>query len=214
MTNRIACLALLLAPNIAAAQPHHGGHAGGFGAPGYHGGMGAPGYHGGMGAPGYRGGLGAPGYRGSYSTFGAMGVPYYGGLGYPYGYPYGGITLGFGVGGLGYGYGMGSAYPGGFRYSSPAPLIIPRSAVPVTPIPASSEPAAAVVTLTVPSGAKVWFNDKEVDAPGGSAVFTSQVLKPGEASTLAVKARWNDRTREMNLTIRAGDKMSVDLRNN
>jgi hypothetical protein len=85
-------LALLLAPAIAGAQP--------------------PGYRDGLDAPGYRAGLGPPGYRGGYSTFQNMGVPYSGGIGYPYGYPFGGITLGFGIGGLGYGYGMGSAYSG------------------------------------------------------------------------------------------------------
>jgi uncharacterized protein (TIGR03000 family) len=70
-----------------------------------------------------------------------------------------------------------------------------------------------VVNLTVPDGAKVWFNDKEADAPGGKVTFTSPVMKPGEAATLKIKARWNESTREMSLPLRAGDKMSVDLRN-
>ena len=67
--------------------------------------------------------------------------------------------------------------------------------------------------MTVPDGAKVWINDKETPAPGGTVVYKSAVLQPGARATLNVKARWNDSTREMNLPITAGDKMSIDLRN-
>ncbi|MFO0805621.1 MAG: hypothetical protein U0791_21170 [Gemmataceae bacterium] len=190
MTPRIAFVAVLLAPSLGLAQPI--------------------GYRGGWEAPGYRAGLGPPGYRGGYSTFQSMGVPYSGGIGYPYGYPYGGITLGFGVGGLGYGYGMGGGYPNGFR-SSAVPLrsVRPNLVEPV-PVPAATEPAVAVVSLVVPDGAKVWFNDAEAAAPGGKAEFTSAKLTG--STELSLKARWDARTREMRLTLRPGDRMSIDLR--
>lgn len=200
-------LALLLTSGNASAQ-----HFGGIG---YRGG-----YNGNLDAPGYRGNLNNNGYRGGYSTFNSFGAPL---VGYPYGYPYGGVTLGFGTGGYSYPagpgafpltYGMGRSY--GYSPMPAAPL---RGSLLPAPSPApavaspSSDPAAAIVNLTVPDGAKVWFNDKETNAPGGRVAFTSPVLKPNESGTLNIKARWNDSTREMSLPLRAGDKMSVDLRN-
>jgi uncharacterized protein (TIGR03000 family) len=167
------------------------------------------GVRGGFGAPGYRGGLNNSGFR-NYSSFYGMGVPYYGGLGYPYGYPFGGMTLGFGVGGLGYGYGMGSAY--GYN-PGPPPILAPQT-IPVAPVDTFLSPAAAVVDVAVPAGAKVWFNDKEAEVKDGAVTFTSEVLKPGQGPTLHLKARWDDRDRDMYLTLRAGDKMTVDLRKN
>lgn len=211
MTTRIApplsVLALFLVAGVGSAQHHLGGI-------GYRGGFG-----GNLDAPGYRGSLNNNGYRGGYSTFNSFGAPL---VGYPYGYPYGGVTLGFGTGGYSYPagpgafpltYGMGRAYGYSTMPSAPLRGVLPSP----TPIPAvtspTADPAAAVVNLTVPDGAKVWFNDKETDAPGGKVTFTSLVLKPGVGATLNIKARWNDSTREMNLPLRAGDKMSVDLRN-
>ena len=77
----------------------------------------------------------------------------------------------------------------------------------------SSEPAPAIVTITVPAGATLWIDGKETPLKDGNAVFTSPVLKPGAGTALNVKARWNESTREMNLPLKAGDKMTVDLRN-
>ena len=216
---RIACLALLAAPAFAAAQPH--GYRGGMSAPGYHGGVGAPGFRAGLDAPGYRGNLNNYGYRGGYSTFSTFGVPY-GGLGYPYGYPYGGITLGYGFGGLGYGYGMGSAYGSGtsFGYRDrmvplSSPGILAPQTIPVEPTTSSSKSAAtAVVDVVVPEGAKVWFDDKEADVKNGKASYTSPVIEPGRGPTFHLKANWDGRDRDMYLTLRAGDKMSIDLRKN
>lgn len=69
------------------------------------------------------------------------------------------------------------------------------------------------MTITVPAGATLWIDGKETPLKDGIAVFTSPVLKPGAGAALNVKARWNDSTREMNLPLKAGDKMTVDLRN-
>lgn len=209
---RLSCLAsflgLLASANLVSAQHHGGGHAGGHAAP--H--MSGPAYHGGLNNHGYHGGSYSSGYRG--------------GFGYPYsyGYPYGGFGFGFSTGGIGYpygysfnnfplSYGMGSAY-GAYRVVPVVPLQPAAPAViPYVPAANSSTPAAAVVNLTVPDGATVWFNDNETPAPGGKATFTSPVIAAGSTNTLSLKARWNGSTREMSLTLRPGDKMGIDLRN-
>ena len=208
---------------------------------GYHGGGNTGGYRGGSYATPYRGG-GYGGYPYGYSNFGSpYGGRGYGGLGYGYGlsngYGYGlnsgygyGLNSGYGYGlnsgygyGLnnGYGYGLNSGY-GGTRYSSgylsaaPAVLGVPSFGDPAPSGPAfssSAEPAPATLSMTFPDGAQVWVDGKETPAPGGRLTFTSPVLQPGTRATVNVKARWNDSTREMNLPITAGDKMSVDLRN-
>jgi uncharacterized protein (TIGR03000 family) len=82
-------------------------------------------------------------------------------------------------------------------------------ATPSTP----AAPAPATVTVVVPDGAQVWFDGKEVTATGTSRVFTSPALQPGQSSVLSVKARWGGSTRELQLPIRSGDKMSVDISN-
>ncbi len=187
---------------------------------------GTPHYGGGY---GYRGGLNNTGYRGNYYGGSGFGYPYSGGFGgYPYGgygyggYGYGGLPLGYGAGGLGYGYGMGSGYSNGYRsstsgYYSATPAVLGarplQPSYPAEPDLGSSEPAPAIVTLNVPVGATIWFDGKETPMIGGGAVFTSPVMKPGSNAVLNVKARWNDSTREMNLPLKPGDKMTVDLRN-
>jgi uncharacterized protein (TIGR03000 family) len=112
---------------------------------------------------------------------------------------------------------MGSAYyPRGYSsgYGSGYYTPMTQGSYAAAPVAsASSTPAEATVTLTVPDGAKVWFDGKEMAAPGGVVTFKSPVLQPGANTNLNVKARWNDSTREMNLPITAGDKMNVDLRN-
>jgi uncharacterized protein (TIGR03000 family) len=213
---------------------HGGAHMGGAHMGGaYHGGGGA--YHHGGGV--YHGGGGYyGGSRGFYSSpfYGGYGLGGYG-LGYGlgglgYGYGLGGYGLGRGYYGGSYGggyYGGGSVYPyssfGNYSYAVPAAsaaLGVPVVSGTYAPQPAPSggfnavtpsEPAPASVTVTVPEGAELWFNGKDMGKDGGSQVFTSPVMQPGQTATLAVKARWNGNTREMQLPIRAGDKMTVDL---
>ena len=231
-------LAALLAPVVALfgaqasfAQHHGGGGHGGGHMGGHMGGMhmGGGGMHhvggfGGRHIGGFGGGLG---YGGFGYGLGGYGLGY--GLGYPYGYGgLGGYGLGYGYGGNygygSYGYGglagmgMGSAYyPGYYSSGTGYPAFpTPTYTTPAytAPVPAATaKPAEAVITLTVPDGAKVWINNKETPAPGGTVVYKSAVLQPGAQSTLNIKARWNDSTREMNLPITAGDKMGIDLRN-
>lgn len=114
-----------------------------------------------MSGPAYHGGLNNHGYHGgSYSGYrGGFGYPY--SYGYPY--PYGGFGFGFATGGIGYpygysfnnfplSYGMGSAY-GAYRVVPVVPLQpAAPAAIPYTPAPVYSTPAAAVVNLTVPDG--------------------------------------------------------------
>ena len=219
----IAPLALLAGAGLASAQKGHGGGGGAHmsgggvhmsggarpGNSGYHGGGNTGGYRGGSYATPYRGG-GYGGYPYGYSNFGSP----YGGRGY------GGLGYGYGLSN-GYGYGLNSGY-GGTRYSSgylsaaPAVLGVPSFGDPAPSGPAfssSAEPAPATLSMTFPDGAQVWVDGKETPAPGGRLTFTAPVLQPGTRATVNVKARWNDSTREMNLPITAGDKMSVDLRN-
>ena len=219
----IAPLALLAGAGLASAQKGHGGGGGAHmsgggvhmsggarpGNSGYHGGGNTGGYRGGSYATPYRGG-GYGGYPYGYSNFGSP----YGGRGY------GGLGYGYGLSN-GYGYGLNSGY-GGTRYSSgylsatPAVLGVPSFGDPAPSGPAfssSAEPAPATLSMTFPDGAQVWVDGKETPAPGGRLTFTSPVLQPGTRATVNLKARWNDSTREMNLPITAGDKMSVDLRN-
>jgi uncharacterized protein (TIGR03000 family) len=137
---------------------------------------------------------------------------YYGGFGY--GYPFYG---GFGYGGLGYGaYGYGGYPSYGYSsgYYSSAPAVIGAPAVlPSAPPAAIGDPVPAVITITVPDGAQIWIDGKETAAPGGKLVYTSPAIQQGARGVLNIKARWNDSTRELNLPITAGDKMTIDLRN-
>jgi uncharacterized protein (TIGR03000 family) len=217
-----------------------GGHGGGVyhGGGGVYRGGGAyrGGYYGG--SRGYYGGYRGYGYGGygyGYPLFGyGLG---YGGLGYGLGYGSLGYGLGYGGYGLGsggYGYSYpysssyysypdysGYTYPDYSSYSYPittsTPVInsvVPASGVyssiPSTSAP-SSTPAPATVTVVVPENAQVWFDGKETSETGHDRVFTSATLQPDQSSVLEVKARWDGSTRTMQLPIRAGDKISVEL---
>lgn len=213
----IAPVALVFGAPFASAQHHGGGgHMGGAHMGGMH--MGGA-HYGGM----HYGGGHHPGYGGYYS--GARGG-YYGGYG-GIGYGLGGFGLGYGLGypyyygglgysGYGYGlpltYGMGRVYSTGYYSAAPSVLGAPALVPNTVPAPAG-EPAAATINLTVPDGAQVWVDGKETPAPGGKLTINTAALQPGTRGVVNIKARWNDSTREMNLPVTAGDKMSVDLRN-
>jgi len=230
----LAPVILFFASGSVSAQHHGGGgHSGGHVSGGhisggsYHGGY-YGGYH-----SGYRGGY-YGGYRGYGYGYGGYGYPFVGGYGLGYG------LGGYGLGNYGLGYSGLGGY-GGYRYSSPYyyggysyPYAVPtydnnyfmpptvngngvvqasgvENSVPSLSAD-SGNAAPAVVTVMVPDGAQVWFDGKESTDTGNSRVFTSPMLQPGQPTMLTVKARWDGSNREMQLPIRAGDKMSVDLR--
>jgi uncharacterized protein (TIGR03000 family) len=66
--------------------------------------------------------------------------------------------------------------------------------------------------VLVPDRAQVWFDKKETPTTGTSRVFTSAAIQPDQSVNLTVQARWDGSTRTMVLPLRAGDKMSIDLR--
>jgi uncharacterized protein (TIGR03000 family) len=211
-----AALALLLAAGSVSAQRGGGGHGGGGG--GGHGGYSGYG-HGGYGGYGYG--------RGFYGAYG-FGYPFYG---YPY---YGGGY--YDLGGLGYstvgGYGSGGygTYGGAaiIPYSSnytPAPsgsidpTILPSLPVPLSPPSAPTSTAltagTATVTVVVPEGAQVWFDNTLTPAKGTKWVYTSPKLEPSKTYTVNVKARWaeggQDKAYDIPLRIVSGDNMTMDL---
>ena len=76
-----------------------------------------------------------------------------------------------------------------------------------------STKAAATATLSVlvPEGGQVWFDNTLTPQDGNKWVYTSKELTPGKSYTVSVKARWEGGSIEIPLRIQAGDNMSVDL---
>jgi len=167
---------------------------------------------------------GHSGVRGG-SGFGAYG---YGGFGYG-GLGYGGY--GYGYGGYGYNtpsynnYSYSTPYYGGYTYPA-TPTVVGNPVMQaggfevgnsvsqaggISSSTGTTTPTPALVTIVVPEGAEVWFDGKLDAGNGTSRVFVSPALKPGQSTTLSVKAKWGGSTRELNLPIQAGDKMSVDI---
>jgi uncharacterized protein (TIGR03000 family) len=214
-----AALALLIFSGDIYAQ--RGGHGGGGGGGGYRGGYGG----------GFRGGYGGYG-RGFYGGYGGWG----------WGYPYYGYGYGIGAYGYPYEYG-GYSYPYYSGYydlgTSPAPdtPVVPNSPNYIPPIN-STDPhsptiielgggssgssgaayraATATVSVIVPQGGQVWFNDNLNPLKAGSKwVFTTDKLDVGKTYVLNVKARWKedgqDKSYSIPVRMEAGDNMTVDL---
>jgi uncharacterized protein (TIGR03000 family) len=226
-----ATFALLLGTGSVLAQ-----HGGGGGGGGGHGGGGA--WGGGHGGVGYGRGYGYN--RGFYGGFGFGGVGVWG-FGYPYPYPYFGGA--YDLGGMGYssfgGYGSGGygSYGGApiVPYSPeytptpippanfdpttppalPAPLPPPTRQAPSGTMVSTAVATAATVTVIVPEGGQVWFDNTLTPATESKWVYTSPKLEPGKTYTVNVKARWADgsQDRDYNIPLRitAGDKMTMDL---
>jgi len=213
-----ATAALFIGVGSLSAQ--HGGGGGGHGGGGFGGGgRGGYGGYGGYGRGGY-------GYGGFYGGIGLYGY----GFGYPYGYGGGYYDLGgmgyssFG----GYGSGGGGIYPASpiIPYSSgytPAPstnldmTLLPALPTPLTPpIPSTTSVAAsASLTVIVPEGGQVWFDNTLTPQKGSKWVYNSPTLEPGKTYTVNIKARWaeggQDKAYDIPLRIVAGDKMTMDL---
>jgi uncharacterized protein (TIGR03000 family) len=179
--------------------------------------------------------VGSNGYRVFYPTLGTSyaynygGYPYYGfGTGYGnFGYslsypPYGfwGSLANYGYGGYGYGgYGYGSGgYGPAVIAAGGGPAIITN--VYPQPIPGADEgvpapPGSATVTVLVPEGGQVWFDNTLTQKGGTKWVYTSPALEPGKTSTLGVKARWTesgkDRDLDLPVKIKAGDTFTIDV---
>jgi uncharacterized protein (TIGR03000 family) len=102
------------------------------------------------------------------------------------------------------------SYPNSY-YTLPSGIVPAGGVYLVDPAP-SAVATPATVTVIVPEGAQVWFDGKDAAGTGTDRVFTSSILQPNQPGVLSVKASWGGNTYSMQLTIRAGDKLRVDLR--
>jgi uncharacterized protein (TIGR03000 family) len=187
-------------------QARGGGHAGGghFGGGHFGGAHFGGGHYGGF----YHGDAHYGGYRyGGYHygrSYGRYGYPYYGGYGYypysygSYGYSYPSYdwsipTYDSGYAGT-YGDGATSALPSAGAYQAFYP-----PATDSTPSDTSAH-----VTITVPAGAQVWFDDHPTTTTGSVRQFDSPALKPGSKYSYEIRARWNDNGHEVTQTQKVG----------
>jgi uncharacterized protein (TIGR03000 family) len=236
----VAAFALMLAATPALAQ-RGGGRGGGHGggpAHGHYGGYSRPiygGYSPGYYAPRYAYPSFGSGLSFNYARPGfgigvTLGSPYYSTLGYGYRpWSYGG-----------YAFGSSSWYfPTTYRYpvvySAPATAAIVGSAVPVVPytaaLPGDQPPAATGPTLAapptpttnapvhvevwVPDGAQVWLGPTASDQTGAVRTFVSPPLDPSVEYVYTVRGQWVENgqpvVREKKVTVRAGERVTVDL---
>jgi uncharacterized protein (TIGR03000 family) len=209
----LAGVALFAAPSAGQAQRHGGGHIGGAHVRGAHfggghfggahvggthfGGAHVGGYHGGFSHYGYHPNNWHYGYRPYYRHYG-----YYGYYPYSYGYnptydtyPYVGSGLTYDSGP----YGLSGDEP--LSYSNDSPFVT----VPAAGSQADSPPATATnqpdrivhITVQVPAGAQVWFDDTATTSTGSTRQFTSPPLTPGQRYSYEVRARWNENGKEV-----------------
>jgi uncharacterized protein (TIGR03000 family) len=162
-----------------------------------------------------------------YSPY-AYGVPYGFGYGSPYGYspfgyglgygsPYGyGLGYGspYGYGSFGYGYfGLYSGYTFTYTYVAAAPRGSSSSFY--APNPVTSQ--TALLEVSVPADAEVWFDGEKSSQTGTERSFRSKPLQADTVYTFEVKASWKEndkpveRTRKVRLM--AGESISTSLLN-
>jgi uncharacterized protein (TIGR03000 family) len=102
------------------------------------------------------------------------------------------------------------------------PSYYPQNVVPSTPAPATPAPgntatvaAPAKITVVVPTGGQVWFDNSLTPTQGDKWTYTSAPLEPGKDYTVAVKARWGEgddaKSYDLPIHVRAGDNLTVDL---
>jgi uncharacterized protein (TIGR03000 family) len=211
------------APVWAGGGGGHGGGGGGHGGGGMHaggGGMHAGGggyYHGGGGY--YHGG-------GYYNHGGYYNRGYYGGYGGLYIGLYPGYGGGYYGGGYGYSYPSVSSYyapdyapplnyysgPSGYPQAQNYPNYPPPENVP----PPSPPPQnGALVEVSVPPNAEVWFDGNATRQTGEHRIYSSPSLDPDKVFHYEIRARWieGDKIVDQKRTIevRAGRRTAVDF---
>jgi uncharacterized protein (TIGR03000 family) len=206
----LAGAVIVATPNSGQARPHGGGFGGGhFG--GFHGGFG--GYHGGI----YHGGFGhAFGYHPAFGYHHAYGYhryypgyyPYYAAYGYnPY--PYNAYSYAY----SGSAYDLGDAGSYG-DVASTAPPESYSSSYPPSTTSAESD-GKARVSVTVPAGARLWFEGMPTTSTGTVREFNSPPLTPGERYTYDAEARWDDNghevTQKQQVKVTAGAHVNVEF---
>jgi uncharacterized protein (TIGR03000 family) len=223
----------------------HGGGFGGHGGGGFHaGGFHAGGYHGGYGGYHYGGYHGAYHYGYPHSRFyGYGGYPYYYDYGtyssdYPYYYsmnnPY------YWSGGGAYTDSTADVYDSSTPPDGPSAPNVPEAPVypdgytsgavteenalsnsraSVVPPAPAAQPARpdyrAHVTVRVPAGAEVWFDDHRTTKTGTLRQYQSPSLTPGEKYSYDIRARWQEKGREVTqnktVSVTAGSHADVQF---
>jgi uncharacterized protein (TIGR03000 family) len=95
-----------------------------------------------------------------------------------------------------------------------APVVVaPANELALRPVPAVEAPA--LVHVTVPAGAEVWFESDKTAQTGPHRSFQSPPLAPGKSYSYTVRARWPEGTgtREQiqMVEVRAGQTASVQF---
>jgi uncharacterized protein (TIGR03000 family) len=102
------------------------------------------------------------------------------------------------------GYTSGGVKNDGDRSNTPAPLTTP-----------AAPDNRAHVTVRVPAGAQVWFDDRATTQTGTFRQYQSPPLTPGEHYTYEVRARWQQDGREVtqskNVSVTAGSYADVNF---
>jgi uncharacterized protein (TIGR03000 family) len=158
--------------------------------------------------------------------------PSYGGY-YPYG-DYNGYAAGYyspaynngsyafpdssiyGAGPLQMPYAPGALMPNADAFVPPTNLLpsSPEGSVEITPSVSSAE-APVTIQVRLPEDAEMWVDGKKMAEKGSSRRFQSPPLAPGQDYVYELRVRWKEDGRTMdytrNITVRAGDKLNLNL---
>jgi uncharacterized protein (TIGR03000 family) len=226
-------------PSTAIAQRGGGGHAGGghaggghFGGGNFGGGRIGGGRIGGTSFGGGRiGGARFGGTRGAFrgANTRAFRYPRYRGYGYGYGgygyypYLYGNYanyngTYPYYGSGLGYDAGYDDSYgEPALSYSGTDTSVTPSAVNSVSFYPPSTDQTdtSAHLTVNVPAGAQVWFDDFKTTSTGRVREFVTPSLKPGKRFTYELRGSWNENGHEVTQTqkvaVTAGAHVTVNF---
>jgi uncharacterized protein (TIGR03000 family) len=114
-------------------------------------------------------------------------------------YPYAGAS---------YYYSDTAYYPdGGASYSSPYTAYYPPEQ--------ADDGNAVTIRMTVPSGARVWFDGSATSQTGAGRTFVSPALAPGREYVYQIRVQWeeNGKTVERNrdVPVHAGDRINLNI---
>jgi uncharacterized protein (TIGR03000 family) len=182
----LSVAAVLVTPGLSQAQ-RGGGHSSGAHVGGYHGAVHVGGYHAGAYHNGYHYGDSRyyGGYRYPYAYYGYR--PYYGSYGY---YPYLYDTY------PSYDNGAAPLYYGNANYGTQSSDAYQAFYPPPAVIPTDT---SALINLTVPADAEIWFDDTKTTSTGTARQFNSPPLTAGKHS-YEIRARWRENGREVTQT--------------
>jgi hypothetical protein len=89
----------------------------------------------------------------------------------------------------------------------------PNAAQPIGP-PAAPAVAAnnqAILTVVVPQGGQVWFDNVLTPQDGTKWIYKSPAVETGKTQVVSVKARWEGGSFDLPLRLQGGDNMTIDL---